>query len=160
MAVALGLGATSVGGAVDVLHQSQAVLETVASSPTAWRAFEELDAAALARIASARAAHRRAIWARLAARPDGFPWVRAAGQVWHGWIVLDVDASLVESHSDKEGAAPTYKKHIYGLHPIAEPGRVPAPRRRSGSFLAAVAESQRPRLPGEAVHRGEQPCPT
>jgi hypothetical protein len=24
----------------------------------------------------------------------------------------------VESHSDKEGAAPTYKKHIYGLHPI------------------------------------------
>ncbi len=118
VAVALGLGATSVGGAVEVLSQSRAVLQTVASSPTAWRAFAELDAAALARIAKVRAAHRRAIWARLAARPGGFPWVDVAGQVWQGWIVLDVDASLVESHSDKEGAAPTYKKHVYGLHPI------------------------------------------
>jgi hypothetical protein len=58
------------------------------------------------------------MWARLADRPGGFPWVQVAGQVWHGWIVIDVDASLVESHSDKEGAAPTYKKHIFGLHPI------------------------------------------
>jgi DDE family transposase len=118
VAVALGLGATSVTGAVDVLRQSQAVLHAVASSPTAWRALEELDAAALAKISAARAAHRRGIWAALAARPDGFPWVEVAGQTWQGWIVLDVDASLVESHSDKQGAAPTYKKHIYGLHPI------------------------------------------
>ncbi|WP_158632004.1 IS1380 family transposase [Micromonospora sp. Llam0] len=29
-----------------------------------------------------------------------------------------MDASLVESHSDKQGAAPTYKKHIFGLHPL------------------------------------------
>jgi Transposase DDE domain group 1 len=118
VAVALGLGATSVAGAVDVLRQSQAVLHAVASSPTAWRALEELDTAALVKICAARAAHRRGIWAALAARPDGFPWVQVAGQTWQGWIVLDVDASLVESHSDKQGAAPTYKKHIYGLHPI------------------------------------------
>ena len=39
-------------------------------------------------------------------------------KVWDGWIVVDVDASVVESHSDKQGAAPTYKKHVYGLHPI------------------------------------------
>lgn len=38
--------------------------------------------------------------------------------IWDGWIVLDVDASLVECHSDKQGAAPTYKKHIFGLHPL------------------------------------------
>jgi hypothetical protein len=118
VAVALGLGATSVAGAVDVLHQSLAALQAVASAPTAWRALEELDDAALARIAKARAAQRRSVWARLAHRPDGFPWVAVAGQVWQGWIVMDVDASLVESHSDKEGAAPTYKKHIFGLHPI------------------------------------------
>jgi hypothetical protein len=118
VAVALDLGATSVAGAVDVLRQSLAALETVASSPTAWRALEQLDEGALARIAKARATHRRAMWARLAARPDGFPWVQVAGQVWHGWTVIDVDASLIESHSDKQGAAPTYKKHIYGLHPI------------------------------------------
>src|SRR5439155_16332188 len=113
-----GLGATSVAAAVQVLQQPQAVLETVASTPTAWRSFAELDAAALAKISAARAAHRRTIWAALAARPGGFPWVDVAGQTWAGWIVLEVDASLVESHSDKEGAAPTYKKHIYGLHPI------------------------------------------
>ncbi|HKT00985.1 MAG TPA: IS1380 family transposase [Rugosimonospora sp.] len=118
VAVALGLGATSVAGAVEVLRQSLAVLQTVASAPTAWRALEELDTDALARVAKARAAQRRLVWARLAARPDGFPWVAVAGQVWHGWIVIDVDASLVESHSDKQGAAPTYKKHIFGLHPI------------------------------------------
>jgi hypothetical protein len=118
MAVALGLGATSVAGAVETLEQSKTALETVASTPTAWRAFEELDATALAKIAKVRAAHRRVVWARLAARPDGFPWVEVAGQTWQGWIILDVDASLVESHSDKEGAAPTYKKHIFGLHPI------------------------------------------
>lgn len=118
VAVALGLGAVSVAGAVGVLHASLAVLATVASTPTAWRAVEELDAAALARIAAVRAAQRRTVWARLAARPGGFPWVTVAGQLWHGWIVIDVDASLVESHSDKQGAAPTYKKHIYGLHPI------------------------------------------
>jgi hypothetical protein len=118
MAVALGLGATSVAAAVTTLQRSQAALVTVASTPTAWRAFEELDATTLAKIAKVRAAHRRAMWAQFAARPEGFPWVRVAGQARHGWIVLDVDASLVESHSDKEGAAPTYKKHIYGLHPI------------------------------------------
>jgi hypothetical protein len=118
VAVALGLGATSVAGAVAVLEQSRAVLQAVASSPTAWRAFAELDAAALVKISAARAAHRRGIWATVAARPCGFPWVQVAGQTWQGWIVLDVDASLVESHSDKEGAAPTYKKHVYGLHPI------------------------------------------
>lgn len=118
VAVGLGLGATSVAGAADLLRQSQAVLQTVASSPTAWRALEELDDTALAKIAKVRAAHRRGMWTRLAARPDGFPWVQVAGRTWHGWTVIDVDASLVESHSHKQGAAPTYKKHIFGLHPI------------------------------------------
>jgi Transposase DDE domain group 1 len=118
VAVALGLGAVSVAGAMSVLAASQAVLGQVASSPTAWRALTELDAAALAVVAKARAAHRRGMWALLSGRPGGFPWVRVAGQTWTGWIVLDVDASLVESHSDKEGATGTYKKHVFGLHPI------------------------------------------
>src|SRR5262249_28814925 len=114
-----------------------AVLLTVASTPTAWRVFEKLDDAALAKISKVRAAHRRTIWARLAARAEGFPWVQVAGHTWRGWIVLDVDASLVESHSDKEGAAPTYKKHIYGLHPIlvsvANTGEVLAVLLRNGN---------------------------
>lgn len=48
----------------------------------------------------------------------GFPWLRVAEQTWTGWTVIDVDASLVESHSEKEGATGTYKKHVFGLHPI------------------------------------------
>jgi hypothetical protein len=118
VAVALGLGAVSVAGATNLLSASQAVLGQVASTPTMWRALTELDAAALAAVAKARAGHRRAIWARLSARPGGFPWLQVAEQSWTGWIVLDVDASLVESHSDKEGATGTYKKHVFGLHPI------------------------------------------
>ncbi len=137
VAVALGLGATSVAGAMHRLQSCQAVLGQVASSPTAWRALSELDSAALAAIATARAAHRRMMWARLSARPGGFPWVRVAGQTWTGWIVIDVDASLVESHSDKQGAAPTYKKHIFGLHPIlvscANTGEVLAVLLRKGN---------------------------
>jgi hypothetical protein len=115
LAVALGLGATSVAGAVHTLQASQAALLQVASSPTAWPAVAELDAAALAAVAKARAAHRRGMWARLAARPGGFGWVRVAGQSWTGWIVIDVDASLVESHSDKQGAAPTAWKAIQAM---------------------------------------------
>jgi hypothetical protein len=118
VAVALGLGAVSVAGAVDRLSISRAVLGQVASTPTMWRALTELDASALGVVAKARAAHRRSMWARLVARPGGFPWLRVAEQTWTGWIVLDVDACLVESHSDKEGAAGTYKKHVFGLHPI------------------------------------------
>ncbi|MGX6608625.1 IS1380 family transposase, partial [Micromonosporaceae bacterium Da 78-11] len=89
-----------------------------ASPATVWRVFDDLDESALARLAAARAAQRRKVWAALAARPTGFPWLQVAGHDFDGWIVLDVDASLIESHSDKQGAEPTFKKHIFGLHPI------------------------------------------
>ncbi|MDP4511950.1 hypothetical protein [Nonomuraea turcica] len=56
----------------------------------------------LTRLARARAGHRRRMWNLQAGRPQGFPWVSVAGHTWDGWIVLDIDASLVESHSDKE----------------------------------------------------------
>jgi len=138
VAVALGLGATSVAGAVQVLQQSQAVLEMVASCPTAWRAFEELDAAAMARLAAARAAHRRGIWARLAARPGGFPWVEVAGQTWAGWIVLDVDASLVESHSQGRRGA-----HVQETRLRAAPDRGVGGQHRRGSGGAAAPRQRR-----------------
>jgi hypothetical protein len=118
VAVALAHGARNVAGAAAVLRQARVVCGPTASTATLWRALEELGEPALARLAAARAVQRRRVWAALAARPDGFPWLEVAGQSWSGWIVVDVDASLVESHSDKQGAAPTFKKHIYGLHPI------------------------------------------
>lgn len=154
VAVALGLGAVSVAGATATLHACQAVLGQVASTPTAWRAINELDGKALTAVAAARAAHRRGIWRRLQSRPGGFPWVQAAGMTWTGWTVIDVDASLVESHSDKEGATGTYKKHIFGLHPIvvscANTGEILAVLLRAGNSGSNTA-SDHVAVLGEAV---------
>jgi hypothetical protein len=74
----------------------------VASNPTAWRALEAVDDAALERIKVARAQARAAVWAA-GADP--------------GFYVIDVDATLVGSHSEKEQAAPTYKRG-FGFHPL------------------------------------------
>lgn len=48
----------------------------------------------------------------------GPPPARAAGRrLGEGVVVLDVDSTIVLAHSDKQGAAATYK-HTYGFHPI------------------------------------------
>jgi hypothetical protein len=46
--------------------------------------------------------------------PAGFPWLVIAGKALTGWVVIDMDATLITAYSDKEGAAPTWKKG-YGL---------------------------------------------
>lgn len=84
------------------LRDQPGLFGEVASTPTAWRTLKAVDAAALQRIAVARAEARRAVW--------------AAG-VDPGFYVIDLDATLIGSHSDKEGAAPTYKKG-FGFHPL------------------------------------------
>ena len=85
-----------------VLADQPVLFGEVASLATAWRTLEAIDEQALARIAAARAAARRAAWAA-GADP--------------GFYVIDFDATLVNSHSEKEGAAPTYKKG-FGFHPL------------------------------------------
>ncbi|MGI9000705.1 MAG: transposase [Pseudonocardia sp.] len=45
----------------------------------------------------------------LAARPEGFPWLRVTGRELTGVTVVDLDASIVFAASDKENALPTYK---------------------------------------------------
>jgi Transposase DDE domain group 1 len=78
----------------------------VCSAPTAWRVLaEELpaDPRGIAALWSALARVREQAWA-LGAAPQG-P------------LILDVDATLVEAHSDKQGAAPTYKQG-FGFHPL------------------------------------------
>jgi hypothetical protein len=85
-----------------VLRDQPSLFGEVASTPTAWRTLEAVDDDALARIAVARAEARAAVWAA-GADP--------------GFYVLDFDATLIGSHSEKEGAAPTYKKG-FGFHPL------------------------------------------
>lgn len=98
---------------IDVLrHQSQ-VLGPVASAPTAWRSLDELTPAALKRIEVARARVRRHVWAQLPALPTSVVADTDLGDV----VVLDVDATLVTSHSEKEHAAATFKGG-FGYHPL------------------------------------------
>ncbi len=99
---------------IDVLrHQSQ-LLGPVASAPTVWRALDELTPAALKRIDKARARVRRHVWAQLPTLPASKVADTDLGDV----VVLDVDATLVTAHSDKELAAATFKGG-FGYHPLA-----------------------------------------
>jgi hypothetical protein len=68
----------------------------------------------LDRIARARARARAHVWTLIGDTPAGFPWLAIAGKTLAGWLVIDMDATLVTACSDKEGAAPTWKKG-YGL---------------------------------------------
>lgn len=103
---------------IDVLRHQSEVLGPVASPPTVWRALDELTPAALRRVATARARTRRHVWAQLVAG-GGVPASRCAGTTLDpGLVVLDVDATLVTTHSEKESAAATFKGG-FGYHPLA-----------------------------------------
>jgi hypothetical protein len=108
MAVALGGDCLADAG---VLRAEPALFGPVASDPVISRLISRLAAdapAALKAIGMARAAARARAW-------------QLAGQSAPGadseLIVADIDATLVTAHSDKELAAPTWKKG-YGFHPL------------------------------------------
>jgi len=101
LAVAIADGATTLSDIAVLRHQPD-LFGAVASTPTVWRTLAALTAESLTRIAAARAAARRRVW--------------AAG-LDPGFYVIDVDGTLVTAHSEKEGAAPTYK-HGYGFYPL------------------------------------------
>ena len=97
-----------------MLRSEPGVFGLVASDPTVSRTIDRLahDATAvLAAIDTARAAARARAW-RLAGdqAPD-------KGVDTGSPLIIDVDATLVTAHSDKEGAAPTFKKG-FGHHPF------------------------------------------
>jgi hypothetical protein len=99
-----------------VLRNQADLFGAVASDPTAWRLLSDLDSAALARLRAARAQARELAWAQAAETRTGLPDSMAAGQPVPG-LVLDLDASIVICHSEKESATPTYKK-TFGYHPL------------------------------------------
>ncbi|MEV6947872.1 IS1380 family transposase [Streptomyces sp. NPDC051172] len=99
-----------------LLRDQTEVFGPVASTPTAWRLLAGIDPAALARLRSARAAAREVAWLQAAETTGGIPAARAGGRDLPG-LVLDLDATLVTCHSDKEQAAATYKRG-FGYHPL------------------------------------------
>jgi hypothetical protein len=117
VAVSIALGATSMSDIALLAHLAP-VLGAPPSGPTVRRALELAGTPAmLDRIAGARAKARAHAWALIAGTAAGFPWLVIAGKALTGWVVIDMDATLVTAYSDKEGAAPTWKKG-YGFHPL------------------------------------------
>jgi hypothetical protein len=99
---------------IDVLRHQQEVFGLVASDTTVWRMLDELDEVRLRRIAAARAKVRARLWQLF----GGPPTAKAAGrEIGAGVVVLDIDSTIVLAHSEKDGAAPTYK-HTFGFHPM------------------------------------------
>ena len=85
-----------------VLRDQPELFGTVASHPTVWRTLAAIDDDVLERIKTARAQARAAAW--VAGADPGF-------------YVVDIDATLLRAHSDKELAAPTWKRG-FGFHPL------------------------------------------
>ncbi len=60
---------------------------------------------------------RRHVWSQLAANLDKIPASKVAGTDLGATVVLDVDATIVIAHSEKENASPTFKR-TFGFHPL------------------------------------------
>ncbi len=115
LAVMLADGGTTISD-LAVLRNQPELFGPVASTATAWRVLDRVDDALLARLRSARAAARERIWLQ-AADTDRLPLsTTAGGRLWPG-IRVQLDATLVTAHSDKESAAATFKGG-YGFHPL------------------------------------------
>jgi hypothetical protein len=99
-----------------VLRDQPGLFGQVASDATAWRVLADLDDAALSRLRQARAAAREVAWAQTCETRGRIPASAAAGQRVPG-LVLDLDATLVICHSEKESATRTWKK-TFGYHPL------------------------------------------
>jgi hypothetical protein len=99
-----------------VLRDQVDLFGKVASDPTAWRLLSDLDGDAVARLRAVRTQAREVAWAQASETRDGLPAATAAGETIPG-LVLDLDASIVICHSEKESATRTWKK-TFGYHPL------------------------------------------
>jgi hypothetical protein len=101
LAVAIADGADCLAD-LAALRENQELFGPVASIPTAWRALQATSSLELREIPKAVAAARERVWA---ASPPGPS------------LTLDFDATLLTSYSEKQDAAPTYKRG-FGFHPL------------------------------------------
>jgi hypothetical protein len=110
-----------------VLRGQEALFGQVASESTAHRVIKSIDAGALEAIRAARAKALERAW-DAGARPKE--------------LILDIDASLLTAHSEKQGAAGNYKNG-FGFHPLlcylSETGEPLAGVLRPGNAAANTA---------------------
>ena len=110
LAVALALGGDCLAD-IALLRSSPELYGPIASDPTVSRLVTALAGAgpkALRAIRRARAAARERVWVLAGDAGPG-----ADGEL----IAVDLDATIVIAHSEKEQAAPTWK-HTFGFHPM------------------------------------------
>ncbi len=136
------------------LRDEPELFGNVASAPTIWRAVGEVDDGVLEALRRARAEARARVWAGDAPAE----------------VVLDVDAALVEVHSENKESAASHFKGGYGFHPmfcfadhsgealagILRPGNTNA---NSGADQLAVVDMALAQLPAEhrAGHGPDDP---
>jgi hypothetical protein len=89
------------------LRQQPELFGEVASTSTAWRVLVQEVGGAPRQVA--------ALWSALA-RVRQCAWQLGAAPA--GPLIIDLDATLIPAHSDKQGAAGTYKGG-FGFHPLA-----------------------------------------
>ena len=107
LAIAIALGGDCLADAALVRAQPE-LFGAVASDPTISRLIEVLGSdpgAAITAIRQARAVARERVWQQRCPVADV------------GEVVVDLDATLIGAHSDKEGATPNFKRG-YGFHPM------------------------------------------
>lgn len=110
LALTLALGGDCLAD-IALLRAEPELFGGVPSDPTVSRlvtTLAEAGPAALKAIRRARAAARARAWSLAGDNTPG-----ANGEL----IPVDLDATIVIAHSDKQGAAPTWK-HTYGFHPM------------------------------------------
>jgi hypothetical protein len=108
LAVSLAVGGDCLADLAQ-LRTAPEVFGPVASDPTVSRLIDTLAAdapAALAALATARATARTTAWSLPGAQAPDHDASAASP------LVIDVDATLVTAHSDKEFAAPTFKARL------------------------------------------------
>jgi hypothetical protein len=131
-----------------VLRGQEGLFGAVASESTAHRVIKSIDALVLEAIRVARSKALKRAW-DAGARPQT--------------ITLDIDASLLTAHSEKEGAAGNYKRG-FGFHPLlcylSETGEPLAAILRPGNAGANTAADHfevlqlaLEQLPPEDLHR-------
>jgi hypothetical protein len=149
---------------IEALRAQERLFGSVPSDSTLYRAFRQVTSATLAGLWDAIAGARGRVWARSSVTNTSGP------------VVLDIDATLVEVHSEnKAGTAATYKGG-FGFHPMFcfadATGEALAARLRPGNATAnnaadhlgvlddavaqlpaGVAAGHRPGEPAEGVNR-------
>jgi hypothetical protein len=92
---------------IEALRAQERLFGAVPSDSTLYRTFRQIGPATLAGLWDAMAEIRAQVWRRSSMTNTADP------------VVLDIDATLVEIHSEnKDGTGPTYKR-TFGFHPMA-----------------------------------------